>query len=55
MYVYDLVLDKKLQALITYFINNLQFANKLEALAEPTLVKRLLALKRELIIQGVKF
>lgn len=46
MYVYDLAKDQKLQALITYFINNLQYTGKLEALAEPTLVKRLLALKR---------
>jgi hypothetical protein len=55
MYVYDLAKDQKLMTLITYFINNLTFPNKLEALAEPTLVKCLLAFKRELMIQGVTF
>ncbi len=54
MYVYDLPKDKQLQAVITYFVNNLQFPNLLEAEAEPTLVKRLLMMKRELMIQGVK-
>lgn len=55
MYLQDLTQDPELKALLTFFINNLTFAQRLEAVAEPTLVKRLLSLKRELILQGTSF
>lgn len=55
MYLQDLTQDPELKALITYFVNNLTFPQRLEAVAEPTLVKRLLTLKRELILQGIFF
>jgi hypothetical protein len=40
---------------LSYFVNNLQFPGKLETVAEPSFVKKLLIAKRELIIQGIKF
>ena len=55
IYVSDIRKDAALNAIITFFVNNLQFPKKLEALGEPSLIKKLLMIKRELMIQGIKF
>jgi len=46
IYLNDLKHDKVLNSLLTFFINNLEFPDKLEALVEPGLVKQLLTLRR---------
>ena len=53
MYLYDLTQDKQLKSIITHFVNNLQHPSKLVTVTEPTFVKKILAMKRELIMQGV--
>lgn len=53
MYVVDLHKDKQLLRKIKWFIENLLDHGRLEAVAEPSLVKYLLGLKREIIMQGV--
>ena len=55
MYLYDLTTDKRLKAIITHFINNLHKPSNLTDIAEPTFIKKLLSLKRELLMQGVEF
>jgi hypothetical protein len=55
IYVSDIRKDESLKAIVTFFINNLLFPKKLEAIGEPSLIKKLLTIKRELMIQGVKF
>ena len=55
MYPYDLTKDKQLKAVVTHFINNLQHPSNLVDVTEPSFTKKILAVKRELIMQGVKF
>ena len=55
LYHYDLTKSRQLKAVISHFLNNLSFPDQLETVAEPTLVKKLLSTKRELIIQGIHF
>ncbi len=46
IYLNDLNHDKVLNSLLTFFVNNLEFPDKLEAIVEPGLVKKLLTLRR---------
>jgi hypothetical protein len=55
MYIIDLDKDKKLANMLTFFINNISHPSELEDVAEPSLIKTLLTIKRELIMQGMLF
>jgi hypothetical protein len=55
MYIMDLKDNSKLKNTIEYFINNVNHPKKLELVAEPSLIKHLLSIKRELIMQGIHF
>ena len=55
MFLFDLCKDKKLNIMLGYFVNNLGHPARLEAVGEPSFVKKILMIKRELIFQGVVF
>ena len=55
MYINDLTRDKLLKASITYFLENIDNPARLESFVEPTFIKKLLTIKRELIMQGIHF
>lgn len=51
----DLEKNAKLTNIIEYFINHITHPKKLELVAEPSFIKHLLSIKRELMIQGIHF
>lgn len=51
----DLTKDARLAATLSHFVENVDHPFALQAVAEPFFCKKLLTLKRELILQGMKF
>lgn len=51
----DLTKDARLAATLNHFVENVDHPFALQAVAEPFFCKKLLTLKRELILQGMKF